>query len=262
MATDAAPAFLCCDAGARDLLSPAALDRGQLPAFDHRQFAGCVDGARIGAVAVDQNAVAAAPPDRHRDRIDQLAQARGFVVRLPGERRDPAFEQPQNRLAGRRPSPFDRERAAAAQADGQREGSAVALQYTSRGLEQGCPAAGELGQKFRVGNGVNRISVGVAPDGPAKGRERHGVEHRRRLGSGVLAANTRRSRVAQFCRGPQQQSAQRRHDNRAKSGSELDHGFMPHLRTIIYRRSLRSRETGIVRCVLPKKRAIIATLHS
>ena len=127
MTTHAAPAFLCRDASARDFLSPAALDRGQLPAIDHRQFAGCIDGARIGAIAVDQNAVAAAPPDRHRDRIDQLAQARGFVVRLSGERRGPAVEQPQNHLAGRRPSPFDRERPAAAQADRQREWCSVPL---------------------------------------------------------------------------------------------------------------------------------------
>ena len=92
--------------------------RRQLPALDQRQFAGCIDSARIGPVAVDQSAVAAAPPGRHGDRIDQLAQAHGFVFHLSRERCGPHVEQPENRLAGRRPSPFDRECAAAKQADG------------------------------------------------------------------------------------------------------------------------------------------------
>ena len=91
------------DAGAGDLPFAATLDRGQLPAFDHRQFAGCIDGARICPIAIDQRAVAAAPPDRYRDRIDQFTQARGFVVRLSGERGSPVVEQPQNSLAGRCP---------------------------------------------------------------------------------------------------------------------------------------------------------------
>jgi len=190
MATSAASAGIRPDTGAADSVFPNA-GRRQLPALDQRQFAGCIDSARIGPVAVDQSAVAAAPPGRHGDRIDQLAQAHGFVFHLSRERCGPHVEQPENRLAGRRPSPFDRECAAAMQADGQREGSAVALQHVSRGLEQGSPAADELGKKFRVGDGADGKPIAIAPDGPAKRRERHGVEHRRRLGSGPLTANAR-----------------------------------------------------------------------
>jgi len=60
---------------------------GQFPAFGEGQFDGCVEGVRIGPVAVDEREVGSSPPDRPWAGVEHFAQVGGLLALLLGDRR-------------------------------------------------------------------------------------------------------------------------------------------------------------------------------